>query len=336
MTERSTHDIERDVEDQRAALEDTIGAIRTKLSTGHLIDTLARSLTSGGEASPFMANLNRQVRDNPIPVALAGVGIGWLILRSMQSGEPEAPAPRALPAPATYYDVDRYHTDERDAGTDVAIARLTSGAYDLPAIDRHSYDSARYADDEAAHGVPYAVERLMAGAYAVDAGARDAGAKVYDRAKASADEAKHGARYVADQLKAGAYAVQDNASAVASAAYDRARIAADHARHGAQYAADQLRAGAQSAGEAGRKAQKTAVDFVSEQPLIAGAIGVAIGAAIGAALPATRQEDALMGKHRDRLRDDAASVATEAATEAARTAERVASETLRPKEDVSA
>ena len=44
-----------------------------------------------------------------------------------------------------------------------------------------------------------------------------------------------------------------------------------------------------------QQARRDTLDFITDQPLIAAALGVAVGAAIGAALPSTRLEDEYVG-----------------------------------------
>ncbi len=431
MIDRSTTQIEREVEAQRYEVEETLDALRNKLSAGQILDTVARSFTTaGGQGGEFLNNLGRQVKANPLPIALTGVGLAWLLMGQNQKPRYTAnvPAPRGLyPPQPTAYDRARYASDEAQHGAEYAVRQLRTGYYDVKAgarasahhtydqaryaadeakhggayalgqlkagayavqdgassaaaraYDRaalaadeakhgadhavkqlkagyydvkaqarstahHTYDHARYAADEAKHGAEYAVGQLKAGAYKVQDGASNAAARVYDNARFAADEAKHGAKYVGDQIKAGAYAVQDTAYATADAMYDRARLAADEVAHGAAYVSDQLKAGAYAVSDAAyhayesardtaydvadqadvyrRRAQRNVVDFVKEEPLIAGAIGIALGAALGAMLPSTRQEDELIGPYRDRARDEAIEYASTQADRAAHIAE---------------
>ncbi|WMS42068.1 DUF3618 domain-containing protein [Acuticoccus sp. MNP-M23] len=350
MTERSTTQIEREVEAQRYEVEETLDALRNKLSAGQMLDTLSRSFTTaGGQGGEFFNNLGRQVKENPLPIAITGIGLAWLLMGQNQKQTPPAlPAPRrTYPPQFTAYDRARYAADETSHGAEYAVNRLRGGYYDVKAEARNSahaaYDHARYAADEAKHGAEYAVGQMKAGAYAVQDGASNAAGRVYDKARLAADETKHGAKYVGDQMKAGAYAVKDSASSAADAMYDRARIAADEVSHGAAYVSDQLKSGAyavsdaahsayesardtaydaaDTAGVYGRRAQRTVVDFVKEEPLIAGAVGLALGAALGAIMPATRQEDELIGPYRDRARDEAIDYASAQADKASHVAE---------------
>jgi hypothetical protein len=53
-----------------------------------------------------------------------------------------------------------------------------------------------------------------------------------------------------------------------------------------------------------RRAKRTLLDTLQDEPLILGALAVAIGAAIGAALPSTQVEDEWLGDARDKVRDE--------------------------------
>jgi ElaB/YqjD/DUF883 family membrane-anchored ribosome-binding protein len=76
---RSPEEIEDDLERTRAEVSSTIDAIQSKLTPGQLMDqAFAYARTS--LPAEFGSNLANTVRDNPVPVALMGVGIAWLML----------------------------------------------------------------------------------------------------------------------------------------------------------------------------------------------------------------------------------------------------------------
>ncbi|MEM6762068.1 MAG: DUF3618 domain-containing protein, partial [Pseudomonadota bacterium] len=108
MSER-TSELENDVEEKRRELEATLEAIRTKLSTGQILDSAVRSLLgASGQGGTFVKNLGRQVSENPIPVALTGLGIAWLL--SAQS------APRRREQSPDTFDRAQFDADEAEFG----------------------------------------------------------------------------------------------------------------------------------------------------------------------------------------------------------------------------
>lgn len=78
---RSPEEIEREVERTRANVSSTIDEIQSRLTPGQMMDqAVAYARTS--LPADFGANLSNTVRDNPVPVALIGVGIAWLMSSS--------------------------------------------------------------------------------------------------------------------------------------------------------------------------------------------------------------------------------------------------------------
>lgn len=97
---RSPDEIESDIARTRADFSSTIDAIQHKLSPSEMMDNAvdyALNTTPGA----FSMNLVNSVRDNPIPVALIGIGIAWLFAadRRRVEYEPVARYPRSLRRP---------------------------------------------------------------------------------------------------------------------------------------------------------------------------------------------------------------------------------------------
>lgn len=114
---RSPEEIESDIARTRADFSSTIDAIQHKLSPSEMMDNAvdyALSTTPGA----FSMNLVNSVRDNPIPVALIGIGIAWLFAadRRRVEYEPVARYPRSLrrPVGAAYPDMDYEGMDEAE------------------------------------------------------------------------------------------------------------------------------------------------------------------------------------------------------------------------------
>ena len=75
-----TKHIERDLEETRERLGATIDALQEKLSPGQVVDQALGWVRANGGAE-FGQNLMRSVRDNPMPVALVGLGVAWLMMQ---------------------------------------------------------------------------------------------------------------------------------------------------------------------------------------------------------------------------------------------------------------
>jgi hypothetical protein len=77
--DRSSAEIEREVEGTRARLTDTLDELRERVSPGQLMDQVVDYIRGSGGAD-FAQNLGQAVRDNPLPVLLIGAGVTWLMV----------------------------------------------------------------------------------------------------------------------------------------------------------------------------------------------------------------------------------------------------------------
>ena len=69
---------ERRVDEARGRLDANLDALQQKLSPGQMVDE-AMSYFRHGSGAEFGRNLTRSVREQPLPVALVGVGLAWLM-----------------------------------------------------------------------------------------------------------------------------------------------------------------------------------------------------------------------------------------------------------------
>jgi ElaB/YqjD/DUF883 family membrane-anchored ribosome-binding protein len=76
--DRSSAEIEREVEATRSGLHRTLEELRDRASPGQLFEQAVDYARSSGGAE-MMRNLGQAVRDNPLPLLLVGAGVGWLM-----------------------------------------------------------------------------------------------------------------------------------------------------------------------------------------------------------------------------------------------------------------
>ncbi len=76
---KSAAELEHEVAAQRAEVEHDLDKLQDRLSPGQLMDQLFDYVKHGNGAD-FTRNLGRSIRDNPIPVALMGIGMAWLMV----------------------------------------------------------------------------------------------------------------------------------------------------------------------------------------------------------------------------------------------------------------
>lgn len=145
-----------------------------------------------------------------------------------------------------------------------------------------------------------------------------AAAEGAESARRSAMEGAEGLRRsvmgAAERLGSGAHrmgeAVEDARHRVGDA-MSRAGEGLSSAYSSAAGGAAALMRSTSAIGRESAEASRAMLDFVREQPVVLGALGLAIGAMIGAALPRSRTEDELMGETSDELKRSASQMAAE-------------------------
>jgi hypothetical protein len=83
--EKRPDEILAEIERRRSDIDDTLQAIERKLTPGQLVDQGLDYLRHSG-AREFASNLGNSVKDNPLPVALVGIGLAWLMVGSRADG----------------------------------------------------------------------------------------------------------------------------------------------------------------------------------------------------------------------------------------------------------
>jgi hypothetical protein len=257
---RSAAEIEREVQQSRAEIEHTLDAIQARLSPGELVDQ-ALGYLRGGRGVDFVRNLGDSVAQNPIPVALMGVGLAWMMFGGQRFGRQD----------------DR----DRSAYWDEYVEPVDE---DLDPVEEHY---AGFAEEDMAYmgpevGTAEGLSSAAPGGLGEDLD--EPGGPAESRMGQLGDKARHAgeqARRASERARHAASEARERFGRARTGMAHRARDAGARARY------------------QGRRAKEGMLRSLHEQPLIVGAIGLAIGAAIGAALPPTETEDELMGETRD-------------------------------------
>jgi ElaB/YqjD/DUF883 family membrane-anchored ribosome-binding protein len=83
--EKDPDTLEREIDQTRAEMNQTLGALERRLTPGQIVDEAMGLFREHGR--DFAANLGSSIKENPVPAMLAAVGIGWMILA------PKRPSP---------------------------------------------------------------------------------------------------------------------------------------------------------------------------------------------------------------------------------------------------
>ena len=188
---KSAAEIEREVRQSRAEVEQTLDAIGARLSPGELLDQ-AIGYFRDGRGGEFARNLGDSITQNPIPLTLVGVGLAWMMLggqRFARNGEH---------LESDYWEDDPEWTEDHYVG----LAEEGT-AYLHPGADLRSGASV---GDEPSEAGGTAKDRLGEfGDQARDAAARAreraerAGARVADRAQHARERVGRAGARVADR-----------------------------------------------------------------------------------------------------------------------------------------
>lgn len=295
-TERTTSEIERDIERDRGELNSTLHELRDQFS----IDALIRS--SGGPLKEYGEDMGRSVaraaRQNPMALMLTGVGIAWMMMDKGERDDGRRLAYSSHDAPdrgesSTY---GRDYADRNDKHMSPTSYPLNGQAASRYRRQTHTVPDHWLAGDE---------HRVGSGAEANDTSVQSDSAGFMDKAKDKG-------RAAAQSVKDGIAGARETAGSTADSARMRAESAYARISRGTEELSEEGRrrvlAARQRALETreslrrrSERGAETLGDMYSDQPLIMGALALAVGAAVGGALPRTRTENEAFGEQSDEL-----------------------------------
>ena len=319
---RTPTEIEREIEEQRSDLTSNLEDLQDKFS----IDTVVRQIGDqfrehGGDMG---RSISEQVKANPIPLALTGIGLAWMMFGSApKSSGDNIFRDDGLSSDKRDFKHSRPDQSRRYAQPSSFSSQLNDGPswsqddeWDdgYSTADRLS-DGFASAKDKAAKGADAVKDRASSVASSVSDGASTAGSKVSDAAASTRASLSSGAQSVKGGLSTAGNRISEGTEALTEEG--RKRVIA------ARQKAVQLRR--QTARSMNEGADMVA-DFYDRQPLVAGALAIAVGAALGGAMPRTKTEDNLMGSQSDSLFDEAERIFEEEKSKAMSVAKSVKNE----------
>jgi ElaB/YqjD/DUF883 family membrane-anchored ribosome-binding protein len=295
--QKTSAQLEREVEQQRARVENRISDIQEKLSPGQMVDELFNYAKNNG-GGDFVANLGKNVSGNPLPVALIGISLLWLIAKPASTAQVPAPPSRVWddrPEPTRI---------SREPSYRYGYATVTGGVRRLRIEDTTEGRHSEFVDEfgKRFRALTDAAGN-RAGHFIDDAGQTFAGFK---------DIAGNKVEDIRDETGS----VLDAASGWASDTWQKASDAVGKIGDTLSDRRDQLQQRASDAGSAVQhqadQMSRTLMHVLHDQPLVGGALAFAVGAAVASAFPHTRQEDQVFGEAADKLKQQVGSVASDA------------------------
>ncbi|GIZ50392.1 DUF3618 domain-containing protein [Noviherbaspirillum aridicola] len=143
---RSPEEIESDIERTRADFSSTIEAIQHKLSPSEMMGN-AKEYALSTTPGAFSVNLINTIRDNPIPVALIGIGVAWL-MRAERRPRYDTGYSRGRGA-AYYTDMDSAYEDEFATGYGAGAVETGDSQGVMQRAKMRTSDAARGIRDKA-------------------------------------------------------------------------------------------------------------------------------------------------------------------------------------------
>jgi ElaB/YqjD/DUF883 family membrane-anchored ribosome-binding protein len=279
MSESTTNQdqIEQDLEHTRARMDSRLTELQGRLSPGQILDDLM-GYFRGSEGGDFARNLVASVKSNPLPAALTGISLAWLMAANPR------PQSEALP--------DAAHTGSNTAKVRVFPTPTGSGQAGTDDLEQRfrkaEQDVARQpGDTEETYNM-----RLD-----------DARGAVLGVKREPEDTAQSLSQRIQDALSA----AKENVGQTANSIRSRASDAADQLATSAQSAGDQLTHGAKAAQTMG----SNVLSMIADNPVLLGAIGLAVGALLGALVPQSEQEEAATGEMAGQARKTARNLSQE-------------------------
>jgi hypothetical protein len=289
----SAAELQREIEADRQRIEEKLHAIQERMSPGQLMDELLEyAKTSGG--AEYLNNLGLAMKANPIPIALMGVSIAWLLAN---------PGSRTPGAKA-----------EDETPDDYPLATVTGSLRRIGPVESSFGERYSHFTDEGGN-------RFRA---LTDAEGRRAGHFVDPSGNVFRGFVDAAGKQIED-IRDETGALFDEASGWASRTWREMRATANRMSDSIAETGRSLAGSVQSAGRSledqGARLNAAVLKHFRDQPLVGGALAFAVGAAIGAALPHTEAEDEALGETSDQVRSALSASAQAAAGEAVGTAQ---------------
>jgi hypothetical protein len=272
-----TERLEREAEQTRAQLEQTLGELRARMSPGQLFDQ-ATGYFRNSSGRAYLHNLRDEVVNNPVPLTLIGAGIAWLAI----SG--------AMTRRAGH---DGHAAAGLDGGSDIADDLAHGGRGPSPM--RRAKETAQGWAHKTGEAIAETEERWRERAEDVGERVGTAYDETVGRARQAAEGWTDDVRSAADGTRENLREGIEGARDLAGELYEKT---ADGFRRVTRKASDY--------GHAARDAVRpdgALLNFCREQPLLVAGLGVAFGAALAAMIPASRVEREAMGDTSRRMQD---------------------------------
>jgi ElaB/YqjD/DUF883 family membrane-anchored ribosome-binding protein len=280
----------------RADMDETVNALQHKLSLDYVLDRAIGNLRDSSGRSRVL----EVIRDNPIPAAMIGVGLAWLMVD--HNAGPRVGRGRSIP---------RGHPDEVGRGDDrdwlAPGAEYYEGGRSGPGFMHRMKERASHLGEKISGAAHELGDKVRGGVE----GAKDRVGGVGDRISHAGDGVRHRVSDLGHRASDVGHDLRDRAHDLGERASDLGHDLRDRASHLGHDLRDRA-----------DRARRAATHTYEENPLVMGAGALALGVILGLAFPTTRAENKLMGEASDEVARKARRMGEEALEGAQRVAER--------------
>ncbi|HEX3653436.1 MAG TPA: hypothetical protein VHU18_11500 [Rhizomicrobium sp.] len=312
-------ELEKESEQHRANIAALLDELRSRATPGEIVNQMLGPDAGRDLIQVVTREARRQVQKNPLPFAVIGAGLAWLLLANALKRQRQIPLHDGL-------DYEDY-PELQD--------RPQSGILDAPQrVLRHLSETMKVKSSDAGGRQEEAIMSTQSEKGSSSRGSRransrnaadlsDADVQVGESAlQDSSDSQSSRGGFMGrsmEKAKDAAGRAQQMATDAAHAALQKSgETFSDAADTVGQAASSLLERTNEMARRTGRAASHTASrtgsgigQLAREQPILVAGVGFALGVALGALLPLTRQENEMLGEQAERLKDSARDMASD-------------------------
>ncbi|HSK39650.1 MAG TPA: DUF3618 domain-containing protein [Arenibaculum sp.] len=288
---RTPEEIQQEIHETQQRLGRTLDQIQDRLKPQRLRDQVMDMFNDGGRDGGTIPDT---VRDNALPLAMIGLGIGWLMW-SATSQDDGSSTYRAGGTGGSRGRLDRARDWTGDRIDDARERMQHAGE----SLRRRAEDMRHRADDmrhRAGERISEMRERHSGHDNVPDYRRTPSGGIYGETGEAVGGSYDYGHPGEYHYRPASGTGTGGGAHRM-----DRVREAAHGYGEQARHYGEQARHYGQAASHRAREGYQSFWHMVDEHPLLAGAIGFTVGAAVGAAFPSSRYEDELVGDYSDAM-----------------------------------
>ena len=308
--------LEREADARRASLNQTLNAVEERFSPNHLAKQAVDYF--GDHGSDIAQSVGQSVKQNPLPLLLTGIGLAWLISTQSRSSSSYNGA-SGYPSRSNRWDEEDYRADRTPRAYAQNAFSVTESGYS-GSRDSLDYDTSDFeADDDSM--LDDAKQKVDSLKNSASQWRDDLTEKLRSVKKETGETAEQWQERIINTSVEQADSMDQQYRQAKQQMMARSRRAKqemmERGRQAKQEMMERGRQAKQEMAARGSDYAQSTKNFMQDQPLVAGALGVAAGALIGSLLPSSKMEDEMIGDRADNVKSSLARQAKSAGDEAA-------------------